>query len=258
MATCMRTYLIAAGTMVALMLSVAFAHAAVPVEDRNRSAKQGAPRTADLFYQMQQMQQEIMELRGQLEEQSYRVRRLEKQRLEDYESLEKRLRENTQGRSSKSASPSVSSSIAAGKSRPKTSSASSSKKTASTGERQAYQKGFQQLKKQQLDKAQVSFEAFIREYPDGQYTPNAYYWLGELYLTESNLPKARGTFGTLVKRYPDFRKTPESSFKLAKIYDQMGDQQKSKALLQKIVRDYGQKSPSTVSQASAYLDQHFR
>jgi tol-pal system protein YbgF len=254
-----RTRRIVAGSIVVWALSVVLvAHAAPPVEERNRTAQQGSPRAADLFYQIQQLQQEIMELRGQLEEQSYRLRRLEKQRLEDYENLDKRLREGSQGSSRGSSSAAANGSTASSKSESKSASSSSSKKVASSAERDAYQNAFQQLKKQQLDAAQVSFEAFISTYPDGQYTANAYYWLGELYLTESNLPKARGTFGTLVTRYPDFRKTPESSFKLAKIYDQMGDQQKSKSLLQKIVREYGQKSPSTVSQASAYLDEHFR
>ncbi len=254
----MRTRRSIVGSIVVWAMSVVLAHAAAPVEERNRTSQQGSPRTADLFYQLQQLQQEIMDLRGQLEEQSYRLRRLEKQRLEDYENLDKRLREDNQGRSSGSSSTSLKSSAASSKSRSTSLSSSSSKKVASSAERDAYQKAFQQLKKQQLDAAQGSFEAFIRKYPDGQYAPNAYYWLGELYLTESNLPKARGTFETLVKRFPDFRKTPESSFKLAKIYDQTGDQQKSKVLLQKIVREYGQESPSTVSQASAYLDQHFR
>jgi tol-pal system protein YbgF len=243
------------------MLSVSLAHAAAPVEDRG-AGQAASPRVADLFYQVQRLQQEVMELRGQLEEQGYRLRRLEQQRLEDYESLDKRLREGG-ARSSSVTKPSsraktsaeVATSAAA---QAKIASVSSASTSGANNERNAYQRAFQQLKKQQLDEAERSFEDFIRDYPDGQYTSNAYYWLGELYLTKENLPKARATFSTMIERYPDFRKTPDSSYKLAKIYDEMGDEQKSKALLQKIVTEYGQTSPATVAQASAYLDKHFR
>ena len=98
----------------------------------------------------------------------------------------------------------------------------------------------------------------MRDYPSGQYSANAYYWLGELYLTDENLPSARKTFAILIERYPEYRKTPDSSFKLAKIYHQMGDDKKSEAMLKKILLDYGQRSPSTVTLANAYLDKHFR
>jgi tol-pal system protein YbgF len=233
-------------------------HTAAAAEDRSRSNPQEPARLADLYYQLQQLQQEIMELRGQVEEQSYRVRRLEKQRLEDYEDFDRRLRAGGQGSSSVRPPTAASGGPAASKPAASSSPSASSKKAVSATERAAYQKGFQQLKRQQLDLAQASFNAYIGEYPDGQYTANAYYWLGEVYLTKNDLPKARAAFDNLVKRYPDYRKTPESSYKLATIYDQMGDEQKSKALLQKIVREYGETSPTTVSQASAYLDKHFR
>ncbi len=238
------------------LLALPLALGAAPVENRSQNPR-GASSMADLYHQLQQLQQEIMELRGQVEEQSYRVRRLEKQRLEDYENLERRLRDGSQGRSS--ARPAAAgSSLAASKQTSKSARQGSAKQSASSAERIAYQKGFQQLKRQQLEQAQASFNAYIRDYPDGQYTANAYYWLGELYLTKNDLPRARSAFDKLVKRYPDYRKTPESSYKLATIYDQMGDEQKSRAMLQKIVREYGEKSPNTVTQASAYLDKHFR
>ena len=248
-----------------LLLWGTMAQAAAPVE--NRSSQSGS--NADLYYQLQQLQQEIMELRGQLEEQSYRVRRLEKQRLEDYKSIDKRLLETSKARSSTStrsssakkattSSAAASAAAASSASKPKSSSSSNRQKSSGSGERDAYQAAFQQLKKQDLQQAQLSFENFVRDYPDGEYSASAHYWLGELYLTDENLPKARKTFSTLVERYPDYRKTPDSSFKLAKIYHQMGDDQKAEAMLKKIVTDYGQTSPSTVKLASAYLDKNFR
>lgn len=256
-----------ASSFATVLLWGTLAQAAAPVE--NRSGSQSGS-NAELYYQMQQLQQEIMELRGQLEEQSYRLRRLEKQRLDDYKNIDKRLQESSKARTSSStrsssakkstASTAAAASAAAStyKPKPKPSSTAKTTKSASVSERDAYQQAFQQLKKQELKQAQSSFEQFLRDYPNGQYSANAYYWLGELYLTDENLPKARKTFSTLIEGYPDFRKTPDSSFKLAKIYHQMGDDQKAETLLKKIVTTYGQTSPSTVNLASAYLDKHFR
>ncbi len=235
--------------------------AAAPVEDRTVS---NSPRLADLFYKMQQMQQEIMELRGQVEEQSYRIKRLEKQRLEDYRSLDKRMQQSRKSSSgqSKKSTASAAPIVVAPKPAASAGSASSSSKSTSTSasssEREAYQQAFQLLKKQKLPEAESAFKDFLREYPDGKYSSNAYYWLGELYLTSDKLSQARKTFSVLVERYPDYRKTPDSTFKLAKIYYQQGDKQQSEQLLKKIVRQYDQSSPSTVKQANAYLDKHFR
>jgi tol-pal system protein YbgF len=244
--------------------AVSLLHAAAPVEERyggsqSRSSS-GSPQVADLYYQVQQLQQEIMLLRGQLEEQSYRIRKLEKQRLEDYQNIDKRLQQSRRSASSKAPASTAKSAskVAPGSSKTTAARAKPAQTTTSASERNDYQHAFQLLKKQELQQAQVAFEDFLRDYPNGQYSSNAYYWLGELYLTNENLPKARETFTTLVERYPDFRKTPDSSFKLAKIYHQLGDDKKSRAMLDKIVVDYRDSSPSTVKLANAYLDRYFR
>ena len=45
----------------------------------------------ELYMQVQQLQREMMELRGVNEEQAYRIRKLERQRLADYQNLDQRL-----------------------------------------------------------------------------------------------------------------------------------------------------------------------
>lgn len=254
------------------LAGAAYGQTAAPVEDRYATGNvSNNPRLADLFYQMQQMQQEIMELRGQLEEQAYRIKRLEQQRLEDYQNLDRRLQQGGSSRSSSSytskSSSSASKAATAGAATAGAAAASSSKSTKSSSsatksksqlEREAYQQAFQLLKKQKLKEAELAFKDYLADYPDGQYASNSYYWLGELYLTADNQAQARKTFSTLVQRYPDYRKTPDATFKLARIYYQEGDKAKAEELLNKIVRDYGQTSPSTVKMANSYLDKYFR
>lgn len=237
-----------------------YLYAAAPVEDRSNASAKPSPSKAqmnaqaELYYQLQQLQQEVMDLRGQVETQSHEIRRLEQRRKEDYQNLDKRLR---------AGGGSVAAPAAAGTATA-TAAVSASTKSAATSapppadERNAYQAAFQLLKNQQLKEAETAFKGFIKKYPEGKYTANAYYWLGELYLTADDLDNARTTFELLVERYPEFRKTPDSSFKLAKIYHQQGDDAKAKALLNAIVKRYATSSPSTVQLANAYLDKYFK
>ena len=46
---------------------------------------------AEMFYQMQLLQQEVLELRGLVEQQSFEIRQLKQQRLDDYLDLDRRL-----------------------------------------------------------------------------------------------------------------------------------------------------------------------
>ena len=77
-------------------------------------------------------------------------------------------------------------------------------------------------------------------------------------LTEDDLVASADALGTLVQRYPGHRKTPEASYKLAMIFQRQGRSAEAKALLQKIVDEYGVTSTDTVNKANAYLDENFR
>ena len=226
------------------------------------AAQASASQLSQMYQQMQQLQREVMELRGVVEEQGYRIRKLEKQRIEDYQNLDRRLQEQGAGGAAprpvqESKAPSSAAAetaaVAAGGA-----AGAAAAKSGGSSEREAYQAAFQLLKQQDFKRAEQAFSRFVADYPNGRYSANAYYWLGELYLTGNNLSQARDTFRILVSRYPSFRKTPESSFKLAKIYHQLGDATAAETLLTRIAADYRTSSPETAKAASEYLQEHFR
>ena len=223
------------------------------------AAQASASQLSQMYQQMQQLQQDVMELRGVVEEQGYRIRKLEKQRIEDYQNLDRRLQEQGAAaprpaqESKPPPSAAAESAAAAG-----AAAGAAAAKSAGSSEREAYQAAFQLLKQQDFKRAEQAFSRFVADYPNGRYSANAYYWLGELYLTGNNLSQARDTFRILVSRYPSFRKTPESSFKLAKIYHQLGDATAAETLLTRIAADYRTSSPETAKAASEYLQEHFR
>ena len=221
-----------------------------------QSASLKTQQLAEMYHQMQQLQREVMELRGVVEEQAYRIRKLERQRVADYQSLDQRLQAMgaaTAAGSAATAAPKMTVVDTAAAIVPSASAAS-----AAAAEEAAYKSAFALLKKQQLAEAEGAFRQYLEDYPTGKFSGNAYYWLGELNLTQDNLLAASDAFGTLVDRYPKHRKVPESTYKLAMIHQRQGQSAEAEALLNKIVSEYSALSPPTVNKANNYLDKHFR
>ncbi|NRA42445.1 MAG: hypothetical protein HRU21_09085, partial [Pseudomonadales bacterium] len=60
-------------------------------KSEQQAAKDQSRANAQLFYQLQMLQDEMMRMRGQLEEQEHAINQLKQQRLDDYLSFDQRL-----------------------------------------------------------------------------------------------------------------------------------------------------------------------
>ena len=81
-------------------------------------------------------------------------------------------------------------------------------------ERAAYNVAFDALKGGNYADAAQLFLSFLELYPNGAYTPNALYWLGESYYVTQNYQLAAQQFRTLLERYPTHDKASGSLLKL--------------------------------------------
>ena len=78
-----------------------------------------------------------------------------------------------------------------------------------------------------------------QQYPNGQFTPNAYYWMGELHLVANNdAEQARQAFMQVVSLYPDHQKAPDAMYKLGVVYHNLGDQDRARSFLDQVQREY--------------------
>ncbi len=208
---------------------------------------QPASNQADLFYQLQTLQQEVQELRGLMEEQAYELKRLKQQRLDDYVNLDQRLSGlSNGGRSTEIAQPSVVGNATA---------AAATQTTAQApDEMQRYRTAID-LVLRQKDYAQaiVAFNQYLRDFPQGRYAPNCQYWLGEIYLLQSDLEQAREWFARLVTDYPEHGKASDANFKLGTVYHKLGDTEQAKSILKAVAA--GDSNASRL--ASSYLSQNF-
>lgn len=204
-----------------------------------------ASRLTELFYQLQVLQQEVQDLRGMVEEQSYRLERLARDQQEQYLDLDRRmqaLRGGGQPPADRAASSGPADPGATGISGPALGSSSG------MSERDAYTAAFDLMKQRQFAASAEGFRSVIQNYPNGAYTPNAYYWLGELQLAQDDAEAARQSFAQVVNLYPDHQKMPDALYKLGVVYHRLGDLGRAREYLNRVRSEFPQSSAAGLAQ----------
>ena len=208
--------------------------------------------SSELFFMVEELRKEIRELRGQLEETSHELDRLNRQSRERYVDLDQRIVDLSRRVAElEDASPSANPGSG--------SSGSASESTDSAGQDEAVSYR-QPSEEEQQDYASIQnliqnrkdFDAaideiyeFLDKYPEGDLTVNAYYWLGELYLSQESYEQARQAFTIVTSRHQSHRKAPDALFKLAVTHDRAGNPGKAKEALERLQDQY----PETESAA---------
>lgn len=257
----------------ALILFCACAQAQAPIIDasqpassraRNVAQPQGglaaASSSAELYQQLQSLQQEVMELRGLVEEQGHQIQTLRQQGLDRYNDLDRRIGGGA------AVAPAAAGAIAAEGNAIDASAAPVAPTDAvpagsepKPDEFEAYKQAFAKIKAQDFSGGIKSFNAFLTDYPNSTLAANAYYWLGELYLqTPQDLNGAEQAFNKVVQVYPQHNKAPDALYKLGRVYFLKGDKTKSKQVLQQVIDEYGSSGSSAPQLAKQFLDQNFR
>ena len=212
--------------------------------------------SADRFYQLQLLQQEVLELRGLLEEQAHHLKRLKQQRTDDYLDLDRRISALANG-NAPSASGDSGLVAGSGHSVGTTSGGTTSAATnvaGSDSEAAAYRSAYDLLKQRQVDQAITAFSDLLIDYPEGKYAANAHYWLGEIFLLKGDLESARQWFTRLLDGFPGHRKVPGAQFKLGKVYHLLGDKEKSRVLLDSVAATRS----DAARLAKKYIEQNFQ
>jgi tol-pal system protein YbgF len=105
-------------------------------------------------------------------------------------------------------------------------------------EQQAYQSAFNLLKAGRYGQAAKSFQKFLGVYPDGKFSDNAQYWLGESYYVTRNFDSALREFDKLVTQHPDSQKVTHALLKIGYIHDELGQKDKAREMLTDLTKNY--------------------
>ncbi len=245
-----------------LSLSVGVTWAYAPVESRLGSDGKPALVQSGMgvdpnVAQMQKvdfLQQEVQELRGKVEELTYQVQQLQEQQKKLYLDLEKRIGEKKASTSSNSSS-STSSSNETGISFDDLENHSSSSQTnagktatSSQSEEKVYRQAYQFVQNRDWGKALSAFQSFVKEFPQGKYTANAHYWMGEIYFNKGEYDLAKESFSTVYQKFASHTKAADALLKLGYVEQAKGKYKDSKALLTKVKTQYPGTTPAQLAE----------
>ncbi len=108
----------------------------------------------------------------------------------------------------------------------------------STGAAGQYENAFSLLKNGSYDAAEQEFESFLRGNKDHPLAGNAKYWLGETYYVRGDFERAARVFAEGYQQYPDSPKTADNLLKLGLSLSSIGNTKDACIALKQLKKDY--------------------
>lgn len=226
----------------------------------------GGNSTADLVIQINQLEDEVRQLRGMVEEQAHEIESLKARQRDQYLDLDRRLQAISGGKqSAPRAGAPASSPQGGGESggQPRQSSAGAGgsgnapagrppQSTAGNGpggesaapvedeasRKQAYEAAFSKLRDGQYADAATGFREFLDRYPGGPLADNAQYWLGESYYVTGNYDIALNAFQSVLSQFPNSAKAPDALLKLGFCYYELKQWEQARDTLGQVKAKY--------------------
>lgn len=220
------------------------------VVPRGDSERSRGSSSGELFFMVEELREEVRQLRGRLEETSHQLERNSRQARERYVDLDERLvdlnsrlseveesREDSSGDDDERDTSDDDKEESGGSDSDDKDDKDNSEsyRQPDEEEREAYA-SIQYLiqEKENHDAAIDEIYTFLEEYPDGDLSVNAYYWLGELYLSKGAYEQAQQAFTIVTSRHETHRKAPDAMFKLAVSHDRGGDSERAREILDRL------------------------
>ena len=195
---------------------------------------------------LDEVQSNVRQLRGRLEELEHSNEALAKQQRDLYADLDKRLAAAGGAAAGAAAaaggaaagSASGETAAAGGAATPGAAPGAAAGNAPSSVEQAVYTQAFDALKAGSYSVAITGFKDFLGTYPASALAENAQYWLGEAYYVNHDYEAAAGAFRAVLKKWPDSRKAPDALLKLG--YTQYAQKQyaAARATLTEVTHKY--------------------
>jgi tol-pal system protein YbgF len=105
-------------------------------------------------------------------------------------------------------------------------------------EKQDYQHAYEALRNGHTSQSIAEFDAFLAKYPAGGLANNAQYWLGEAHRVNQDTESARKAFTRVVENYPGAAKVPDALLKLGYIEIEQKNPVKAREYLTRVTTEY--------------------
>ena len=114
----------------------------------------------------------------------------------------------------------------------------------------SYEEAIILIQKGNLVEAVNALNNFVTNNQDDEQTPLAYFWLGELNLSQNNLALSIQNFNTLIGLYPAHWRVPLAKYKLGAIYLEQGNTNRAKTQFEFVIAEYPDSSAAKASRES--------
>ncbi len=217
------------------------------------------PSSANGLYEMmrrlEQLQTEVRQLTGKLEEQAYLIAEMKKFQSTMYSDFDERMQsleqkteavDSVDDESPQMQDSSVESEAKATEQKQDaapvageaTAPASAPRLPPVGDEKQQYQQAYDALRHGHTAQAIDAFNVMLNKNPGGGYASNAQYWLGEAYRVNQDADSARKAFHDVVDKYPESSKVPDALLKLGYIEVDQKNAVKAREYLTRVIVDF--------------------
>ncbi len=220
-------------------------------DDAGNSARQLAPQPnpelLDILSRLEQMQAEVQQLRGMVEEQSQTIADLQRKQKNMYMDLDSRIQSAATASQPAASQPTTAeqpaanaavSAVAPAVVNPNPVAVPVGVPVAQGGDKERYQQAYEALRSGQNAMAVKLFEALLTDFPNGQYSDNAQYWLAEAYKVNREIEKSRNAFIKVITQYPSSAKVPDALLKLGYIEFELQNIPKCREYLLRVTNNY--------------------
>ena len=215
---------------------------------------------AQIFDLVEMLQQEVQQLRGQVEELSYNLGKLKEDQKQRYLDLDRRIvslstatpvtkesrvvSATDQTTQLQTVASQVNDSLTAVPVTPATETSTTETQTLAVqapsdpeAAKVAYKAAYALIRKRQFDASVVALLAFVKNFPQSDLVGNAYYWLGEVYMVQGDASLAVVSFEYVISKFPQHRKIPDALYKAGVAYQNKGYLSAILSLIRLVFRD---------------------
>jgi tol-pal system protein YbgF len=223
-------------------------NSAYPAANASTAKPSSASTLYEVLGRVEQLQAEVQQLRGIVEEQAFTITELKKRQNTIYDDLDQRMQSletsgsavtversepapPAQGTQPPAASVTPPAAVPVIPVQPAVAAQATAKPAVSATEaapaasaavsgksrKERYQEAYDTLKDGHYSQAITALNAFLKDYPAGEYSDNAQYWLGEAYKVNQEVSLAREAFSNVVSNYPASPKVSDALLKLGYI-----------------------------------------
>ncbi|MDP6189360.1 MAG: tol-pal system protein YbgF [Gammaproteobacteria bacterium] len=203
----------------------------------------------ELFVMQESLQQEVAQLRDQVEILINKLRQMEQNQKDRYIDLDRRINNlHTQAAAQSSAGQAPAVPVASTATVTVIEPVAAASPQADPAQQQAdYKAAFNLIRGKEFEQAIAALQTFVNNYPNGTLTANAHYWLGEVYMVERDHAAAITQFAIVIDQFPDHRKVPDALYKTGRAWINLGDVVNSQRMLERVIKQYPDSSAARLA-----------